>query len=53
MGTAPAPTGEDVLQFHMVQLSSNIVHKAGFPSCIYGFTKPSACSQHKYLCLGM
>ena len=31
MGTAPAPTVEDVLKLYRVQLSSNLVHKAGFP----------------------
>ena len=31
MGTAPAPTLEHVVKFYRVQLSSNLVHKAGFP----------------------
>jgi hypothetical protein len=35
MGTAPAPTVEDVLKFYRVQLSSNLVHKAGFSNKVH------------------
>jgi len=35
MGTAPVPAVKDVLKFYRVQLSSNLVYKAGFPSKVH------------------